>query len=317
MTDPTLTLALLGCGEAARMHARTLTAVDDAVRLRFASRDRARAEAYSEELGGERAYGSYEEAIGDPEVDCVLVLAPPHRHAGLALAALEAGRDVVVEKPAFPSAADFQRIREAQEASAGRVLVAENYHYKPLLQVLRELLEAGVVGDPLLLQVDAVKEQETSGWRDDPGAAGGGALMEGGIHWVHFMAELGEVEAVEGHVPPTSSGAERTSLTVFRYASGAVGTLAYSWEVPSPLKGLRLSRIYGRGGALTFESNGLFVFARGVGTPRLRLPGFRDIAGYRAMFRDLLSALRGAGDPSMTLAMAERDVRLVEQAYAS
>lgn len=317
MTDRTVTLALLGCGEAARMHARTLVSVDDAVRLRFASRDRDRAEAFREELGGERAYGSYAEAVEDEEVDAVLVLTPPHRHLDLALAALEAGRDAVVEKPAFPSTEDFERVRSAQGASSGRVLVAENYHYKPLLGTLRDLLAGGVVGDPLLLLVDAVKEQETSGWRDDPAEAGGGALLEGGIHWVHLMAELGDVERVEGHVPPPAAAAERTSLTVFRYASGAVGTLAYSWEVPSPLRGLRLSRIYGRDGALTFESNGLFVFGRGgPRAPLLRFPGFRDISGYRAMFRDLLRALRAGTEPSMTLAKAERDVRLVEQACA-
>lgn len=315
MNGRPLTLALLGCGEAARMHAGTLTSVDDAVRLRFASRDRERAEEFRAELGGEAAYGSYGEALADPEVDAVLVLTPPHRHLELTLTALEEGRDVIVEKPAFPSSGDFGRVREAARGSDGRVLVAENYHYKPLLRSLRRLLDEGAVGEPLLLHVDAVKEQRTDGWRDDPEVAGGGALMEGGIHWVHFMAELGlEVEAVEGHRPTPAGRAERTMLVVFRYAGGAVGTLSYSWEVPSPLRGLRLSRVYGRGGALTFETNGLFVFGRGDGL-RLRFPGLRDISGYRAMFRDLLAALREGREPSMTLAKAERDVRLVETAY--
>ncbi|HSR41098.1 MAG TPA: Gfo/Idh/MocA family oxidoreductase [Longimicrobiales bacterium] len=315
MSGRPLTLALLGCGEAARMHAATLTSVDDAVRLRFASRERERAEAFRAELGGEAAYGSYGEALADPVVDAALVLTPPHRHLELALEGLAADGTVILEKPAFPSTDDFARVREAEQRSGGRVLVAENYHYRPLLGTLRELLAEGAVGEPLLLHVDAVKEQETEGWRDDPEAAGGGALMEGGIHWVHFMAELGlEVQGVEGHRPPPAGRAERTMLVVFRYRGGAVGTLSYSWEVPSPLKGLRLSRVYGRGGALTFESNGLFVFGRGKRL-RLRFPGFRDIAGYRAMFRDLLAALREDREPSMTLAMAERDVRLVEAAY--
>ena len=315
MSRRRLTLALLGCGDAARMHAGTIASVDDDVRLRFASRDADRAEAFRAELGGDRAYGSYGEAIGDPEIDAVLVLTPPHRHLELTLDALDAGRDVVVEKPAFPSSADFRRVREAEADAAGRVLVAENYHYKPLLGRLREMIAEGAVGDPLLLHVDAVKRQETAGWRDEPETAGGGALMEGGIHWVHFMAELGlEVEDVQGHRPPPEGDAERTTLTVFRYAEGVVGTLSYSWEVPSPLKGLRLSRLYGRGGAITFETNGLFVFGRGS-SPRLAFPGFRDIQGYRAMFRDLLGALREEREPSMTLAKAERDVRLVERAY--
>lgn len=317
MSGRTLTLALLGCGEAARMHARTLDRVAPDVRRVFASRDGRRAAAFADELGGLRSHGSYRQALEDPEVDAALVLTPPHLHLQLTVAALESGLDVIVEKPAFPHSADFGTVRETMEATGRRVLVAENYHYKPLRETLADLLREGAVGRPLLLHVDAVKKQETGGWRDDPEVAGGGALMEGGIHWVSFMADLGmEVEAVEGHRPAPGGDAERSMLVVLRYRRGAVGTLSYSWEVPSPLRGLRLSRIYGREGALTFESNGLFVFQRGRALG-LHFPGLRDISGYRAMFRDLVGALRTGREPRMTLEKAERDVRLVEEAYRS
>lgn len=315
MTDRPLTLAFLGCGEAARMHARTLDAVAPDVRRVFASRDARRAAAFARELGGLQGYRSYEEGLRDPEVDAVLVLTPPHRHLELTVAALEAGKDVIVEKPAYPASADFATVREAMDATGGRVLVAENYHYKPLRETLARLLREGAVGRPLFLHVDAVKRQVTDDWRDDPEVAGGGALMEGGIHWLSLMADLGmEVEAVEGHRPAPDGGIERSMLVVLRYRGGAVGTLSYSWEVPSPLKGLRLSHLYGRDGALTFETNGLFVFQRGRRL-RLRFPGLRDISGYRAMFRDLVDALRTGRQPRMTLEKAERDVRLVEEAY--
>ena len=315
MTGDRLVLTFLGCGEAARTHAKTLAAVADDVAIRFASRDLAKAEAFAGELGGDGAYGSYAAALEDPGVDAAVVLTPPHRHRELVEAALKHGRDAVVEKPAFVRPEDFEAVREAAERTGRRVLAAENYRYKPLRRTLAGLLADGAVGQPLLLHVDAVKRQPTPGWRGDPDRAGGGALLEGGIHWVNFMAELGmEVEEVRGHAPAPGSGPERSMLVVFRYAGGAVGTLSYSWEVPSPLKGLRLSRVYGREGALTFESNGLFVFQRGRRL-RLRFPGFRDIAGYRGMWRDLVDALRSGREPAMTLADAERDVRLVRQAY--
>lgn len=317
MSGDRLVLALLGCGEAARTHAKVLGRVAGDVAVRFASRDRAKAEAFDDDLDGDGAYGSYGEALADPEVDAAVVLTPPHRHRELVEAALEHGRHAVVEKPAFPRVEDFGAVREAARSAGRRVLVAENYFHKPLRRELARLLEVGAVGRPLLLQVDAVKEQVTGGWRDDPDRAGGGALLEGGIHWVNFMAELGlEVEGVEGWAPAPGEGPERSMLVAFRYAGGAVGTLSYSWEVPSPLKGLRLSRVYGREGALTFESNGLFVFQRGRRL-RLRFPGFGDISGYRAMWRDLVGALRTGRGPAMTLDDAERDVRLVRDAYRS
>ena len=74
-------------------------------------------------------------------------------------------------------------------------------------------------------------------------------------------------------------------LVSFAYDNGAVGSLYYSREVPSLFRGLRLSKLMGRRGIISFESNGVFVLVRGRGLPRLILPGFRDIRGYRAMYR--------------------------------
>jgi predicted dehydrogenase len=97
---------------------------------------------------------------------------------------------------------------------------------------------------------------------------------------------------------------------VIDYAGGAVGTLLHSWETPSPLRGLQLSRIRGTAGSIVFESNGLFVFVEGQ-IRRLILPGLADLAGYRAMFRDFFRALAGGPEPLMTLDRARRDVEIV------
>ena len=64
-------------------------------------------------------------------------------------------------------------------------------------------------------------------------------------------------------------------MVAFGYDNGAVGSLLYSREVPSLLRGLRLSKLYGQQGIITFESNGLFVFVRGKGLPKLLMPGVR------------------------------------------
>ncbi len=322
-----LDLAFLGCGAATRMHTRTLGRVASDLRLHFASRERERAEACRKRHGGAGAFGSYGEAIADPGIDAVLVATPPASHLELTLAALEAGKDVILEKPAFPRPHDFGPVREAAERTGRRVLVAENYYYKPLRERLARILDDGLVGEPLFLQVNAVKRQEARGWRADPALAGGGALLEGGIHWINLMASLGpEVTGASGfragagaRGPGGADGSgpgERSVLVVLEYAGGAVGTLIYSWEVPSPFQGLRVSRIWGTRGSVAFESNGVFVFVHGERT-RLHLPRPWDISGYRAMFTDFLDALRTGREPRMTLKMAERDVRLVHEAYRS
>jgi predicted dehydrogenase len=106
-------------------------------------------------------------------------------------------------------------------------------------------------------------------------------------------------------------------MVAFRYDTEAVGTLLYSREVPSLFKGLRLSKLYGREGIITFESNGSFVLTRGRGLPSLRLPGFRDIRGYRRMYRDFVGAIRDRRPPEMSLERAIEDQLLMDQIYAT
>jgi predicted dehydrogenase len=106
-------------------------------------------------------------------------------------------------------------------------------------------------------------------------------------------------------------------MAAFRYDNGAVGSLYYSREVPSLLKGLRLSKLFGRTGIITFESNGAFVLVRGKGFPRMVFPGVRDIRGYQAMYRDFITSIRQGRPPEMSLERAIDDQRLMDQIYDS
>ena len=314
LTKTPLHFALLGCGGIAARHARRLRRFDG-VRCSFASRDRTRAAEYRERLGGERAFGSYAAALASDDVDAAVITTPTAEHLQLTLAALGAGKHVIVEKPAFLRSADVDAVETAALASGRRVLVAENYAYKPLLGLLRRTIQNGDIGEVRYLTINALKSQCPGGWRDDVALAGGGALFEGGIHWIHLLGSLGlTVESVQGYRPGGLGEIERSMLVVAQFEEGAVGTLHHAWDMRSTLRGLRLSRVYGTGGSIAFESNGLFVLVRGRST-RLVFPGLRDIAGYRAMFADFIACLSEGREPRMTLARARRDLELVETAY--
>jgi predicted dehydrogenase len=310
-------IAFLGCGFATRIHTKRLRGMEG-VSLFYASRSLAKAEEFSRKAGGAGAFGSYEAAIADPRVDVVVVATPPTTHLELTLGALAAGKHVVVEKPPFLHASDFDAVRAARDAAGRRVMVAENYFYKPMAEALRTVIANGDIGEPRLLTINALKAQATENWRDDPSLAGGGALFEGGIHWINFMANLGlPVRRATGYRPGGRPGEpDRTTLAVFEYEGGAVGTLAYSWEIGSPLKGLRLSALYGTEGAATFETNGIFLAVRGR-RRRVAMPGVADIPGYAAMWRDFLPALRENREPRFTFDAARRDMDLLEAVYAS
>ena len=323
MPDP-LRLAFLGCGFIARVHSRHLRSLKADVVTSYASRDKARAEAFCSRNRGTTAYSSYSAAITDPNIDAVVVAVPPRFHLELTLQALSAGKHVLVEKPAYPRLADYRAAIDARNKAGRVVCVGENDHYKPLAVCLRRLVKEGALGDMVFAQFTSIvrRLKRADDWRNDEAMAGGDAFFEEGIHWLHLAASLGPtITEVHGFRPSVSpDGPDRRAksmMVAFKYDNHAVGSLYYSREIPSLFRGIRLSKLYGRKSIITFESNGLFVLVRGTGWPRLMFPGFRDIRGYKAMYRDFVSAIRNGRPPEMSLERAVEDQRLMDEIYAS
>ncbi len=318
-------IAFLGCGFITGVHCAHLRRLGSDVAVSFASRDLARAETYRQRYGGLASHHGYEAAIADPRVDAVVVAVPPRFHLDLAVAALAAGKHVLVEKPAFPTSADFETARDARDRAGRVVLVGENDHYKPLAVTLRTLLADGVIGDLVLANFTTIARRlkTADDWRNDETMAGGDAFFEEGIHWLHVAGSLGpRIVRAHGYKPVVAAHGDdrraKSLLVAFEYDSGAVGALYYSREIPSLLRGVRLSKLFGRDGVITFESNGAFVVARRHGRlPRLILPGLRDIRGYQAMYRDFVAAIRTGRVPEMSLERAIEDQRLMEQIVES
>jgi len=323
-TREPLHVAFLGCGFITRVHSDHIRRLGGEIVPAYASRDRVAAEAYCSRYGGSRSYAGYAAAIEDTRVDAVVVAVPPRFHRDLALQALAAGKHVLVEKPAFPRLDDYDAVCDARERSGRVVLVGENDHYKPLAVCLRRQLARGAIGEMVFAHFTTLARRlkTANDWRNDETMAGGDAFFEEGIHWLHMAGSLGPtITSITGYRPTVPrDGPDRRAksmLVAFRYDNGAVGALYYSREVPSLLKGLRVSKLFGREGIITFESNGAFVLVRGRGVPRLLLPGVRDARGYQAMYRDFARAIRLGVQPEMSLERARADHVLMERVYAT
>jgi predicted dehydrogenase len=313
-------VAFLGCGFIAAVHSRHLARMREEFRCSYASRDVRRAEELRRRFAGLRAYDGYAAALADPSVDAVVVAVPPRLHLHLALEALRAGKHVLVEKPAFLLRSDYEQVRKLRDEAGLVVGVGENDHYKPLAVTLRRLLAQGAIGELVLAQFTTVarRPKPATDWRNDEAMAGGDAFFEEGIHWLHLANSLGpRITRIDGYRPaarPLEGDARAKSMLVaFEYDSGAAGALYYSREVPSVLRGLRWSKLYGRDGVITFESNGGLVVAPGRRLPRVVAPGFADVRGYRAMYRDFAAAVREHRQPEMDLEMALADHLLMER----
>ncbi len=167
--------------------------------IAVASREQSRAEAYAREWGIERAYGSYDALLEDPDVEAVYISLPNTLHCEWSIRAVEAGKDVLCEKPLSRHAADVEEAFDAAER-AGRLLTeAFMYRHNPQTVRLVELVREGAIGELRLVRSTfsySLYDAENIRLRTD---VEGGSLMDVGCYCVSGSRLLaGEPETVLG-----------------------------------------------------------------------------------------------------------------------
>ncbi len=140
-------LAVAGCGWAGRRHADAYAAAG--AELAWAvDPDRRRAAA----LGATATATEIATVLADPTLEALSVCVPHALHAEIAVAALDAGKHVLVEKPIATTLADADRMLAAADLAGRQLMVAENVHFDPLVARVRALLDGDAIGRPALIQ---------------------------------------------------------------------------------------------------------------------------------------------------------------------
>ena len=120
--------------------------------IAVASRDQARAEEYAREWGIERAYGSYEALLDDPDVEAVYISLPNTLHCEWSIRALEAGKHVLCEKPMSRRAAEVEEAFDAADRTGRLLMEAFMWRHHPQTRKLAELVEGGAIGRPRVIR---------------------------------------------------------------------------------------------------------------------------------------------------------------------
>ena len=257
---PPIRWAVLGPGSIARKFASQLPSCPGASLVAVGSSDRDRAARFAAEQapGAALQLGTYDEILANPEVDAVYVSTVHTTHPQLAIAALEAGKHVLCEKPLAANHAGVMAMVETARAT-GRVLVeAYMYRFHPQTRRVLELVAAGAIGE--LLHVDATftfRAGQRSGRLFDPTTAGGGILDVGGYPVSYARAIAGAASGAPV-VEPTSITA-RGTLGPTGVDEWAVASLVFPGGVTASVRtGVRHDEqpsvtIYGSQGSLHLD----------------------------------------------------------------
>jgi 1,5-anhydro-D-fructose reductase (1,5-anhydro-D-mannitol-forming) len=226
MTSSQLGWALVGTATLADISiAPAVTADPDSRLAAVLSRDLDRAKTFAEKHCVTTAYADYDAMLADPGVDVVYIASPNALHADQTIAALMAGKHVLVEKPMALTRADAQAMVDAAE-SAGRALgVGFHLRHKATARAGHDAVAAGRLGAVFYAEMSVgagkgLYPYDT--WRADPALAGGGSLLHQGTHAVDLAAFLCGQPIVEVTALMDSAGAEEVFVGSCRLADGTL-----------------------------------------------------------------------------------------------
>ncbi|HEX9512454.1 MAG TPA: Gfo/Idh/MocA family oxidoreductase [Puia sp.] len=170
-------------------------------------RDAAKAEDYARRHQVPRWYDDAGKLLNDPEVNAIYIATPPSTHAEYAMAAINVGKPVYVEKPMANSYSAARPIADAAAAKNIKLVVAHYRRQQPLFKKIKQLLDDKVIGEPLLARLELSKPPLTKedladprvAWRVDPAIAGGGLFHDLAPHQLDLMYHFfGPVQKVTG-----------------------------------------------------------------------------------------------------------------------
>ncbi|MFO0961189.1 MAG: Gfo/Idh/MocA family oxidoreductase [Isosphaeraceae bacterium] len=199
----------------------------------IASRDGATARAWASEFGIARSYGAYEEILADPNIDAVYIPLPNELHRPWTLAAAEAGKHVLCEKPLAIDTAEAEDM--ADYCSKHGVLLREAFmwRHQPRSGAIRKMVDDGLIGDLRLIRSSFSFAIEPGDWRLDP-SRGGGALWDVGCYALSTMRFFTRSEPLEirGHARLSPSGVDLSLAAQLTFPGGVLGLLDCSFEQP-------------------------------------------------------------------------------------
>ncbi|WOQ68997.1 Gfo/Idh/MocA family oxidoreductase [Microbacterium limosum] len=200
------------------------------------SRTAASAQAFADEFSIPRAHGGYDALLADPDVDIVYIATPHPMHAENALAAIRAGKHVLVEKPFALNAAEAAAIRDAAAARGVLAMEAMWTRYLPHMERVRELVGSGALGEIRALTADHTQKISADpAHRLNALDLGGGALLDLGVYPVSFAWDiLGAPESVVASARLGETGADTEVATIFTHSGGGISTSVTSSRAAGP-----------------------------------------------------------------------------------
>ncbi len=231
-------IGVIGLGGVAQLvHLPNLAKVSGADLTAVAEVNKNRLLTISDKFNVKEKFSSYKEMLEKSNIDAVIIATPTSTHTEIAIDCLNAGKDVLVEKPLARTYAEAKKIVDAAKKNKRKLMVGMNLRYRPDTMLLRSFINTNEIGDPFYIKCGWIRKQSSSEkWFTKKEESGGGVIIDLGIHildlalWLLDYPEISSVSSQNFH--HNTKSVEDTSISCVKCKNSAVINMEVSWSLP-------------------------------------------------------------------------------------
>ena len=332
----TLRVGLIGCGKIARMHAHGFQGASDLAEVVVCCDEREeQAQAMARSLESAKAVTSWQDVVDREDIDAVDVCLPHYLHAPVVIAAAQARKHVLVEKPFAMNLAEAMSMVDAADQAGTVLMVGQHQRYVSDHRHIKALLDKGVIGRVLAVRVDSnqlLSDQYPSGhWLFSRAQAGGGIVISVAVHKIDLLRYLlGEIRRVASFqsVSSLNTGMEGEDIAAIslEFENGTVGEGFFTFAarhrpIPVTTYPFELLILYGEEGII-HNIQGWHVYSTGVkeysnGPTRLDIPSQEYANGFDCEIWHFLECIKTGAEPISSGRDNLRTMAVIEAVYQS
>jgi predicted dehydrogenase len=319
-------IGVIGLGGVAQLvHLPNLNKLPNVELSAVSEVNRNRLHIISDKFKIEQRYTNYQDLLEKSDVDAVIISTPTNLHKEIAIDCLQAGKDVLVEKPLARTYLEAKQVADIAKKTKRKLMVGMNLRFRPDSMLLRSMITASEIGDPFYVKCGWIRQQSSSEkWFTKKEESGGGVIIDLGIHlldlvlWLLGYPEVTSVATT--NFSHHTKNVEDTSISCIKCKGSAVINLEVSWSLPVE-KNHFFFDVFGTKGS--FSSNPFRLFKRiendyiNLTPTQIDNPSILLKKSYLNELKSFLGAIKGLNPVISSGEEAVHRMKVVEAMYES
>jgi len=198
---------------------------------------------FAKKMGAKKTFAKYQQLLKDPSIDAVIIALPTHLHTSCAESAVEAGKDIFVEKPLARNVTEGKELVSMARRNGVKLMVGYDMRFSRPFRSLKEKIQNGILGDvqiaygtnigagPFFHRAELGRPKPVPNWWFQKELTGGGALMDLGCHIINlFRWYFGEVTSIKSYLGYRYNLSVEDHVTcIAKFVSGPIGIINVGW----------------------------------------------------------------------------------------